>query len=109
MARRRLQVGRSGRRRTRIGGRCVSMFSIIASEYQDEKYLKRKEISCSDNCFELHTAPVMKTCMNISVTIWPKTVAGATLHSRSNCEFGLGLSRAYGSQEPKLDGPEVSR
>jgi len=83
------------------------MFSIIASEYQDEKYLKRKEISCSDNCFELHTAPVMKTCMNISVTIWPKTVAGATRHSRPNCE--LSLSRAYGGQEPTLDRPEVSR
>src|SRR2546422_1219000 len=56
----------------------------------------------------------MKTCMNISVTIWPMTpVAPATRHSRlsQGCEFSLSLSTSYKGQAPEtnLDNPEVSR
>jgi len=55
----------------------------------------------------------MKTCMNISATIWPTmTVAKATRLSRlsQGCVFGLGLSRGHRSDnyEANLDKPEVS-
>ncbi len=65
--------------------------------------------------FDVKTyARSMKTCMNITVTIWPTmSVAKATRHSRLNlgCAFSLGLSRSYRGQRPEasLDNLEVSR
>ena len=56
----------------------------------------------------------MKTCMNISATIWPTlSVAKATRHSwlKQGCVFSHRLSMSYGGYklETILDNPEVSR
>lgn len=56
----------------------------------------------------------MKTCMNISATIWPTlSVAKATRQNRLNpgCVFSHRLSMGYGGSnlEARLDHLEVSR
>ena len=56
----------------------------------------------------------MKTCMNISATIWPVlSVAKAIRHSWLNqgYMFNLGLSKSHAGYEPEisLDSLEVSR
>ena len=62
----------------------------------------------------MYYARSMKTCMNISVSIWPSaSVAKATrqaLTSRGHM-FRLGLSRAYCGQKPEgnWDRGKVSR
>lgn len=89
--------------------------SIDLSRYLNSKCTPLKNISGQDqgSCVR-YDARSMKTCMNISVSIWPVTpVAQATRHGRSSRGdmFSLGLSKAYCGQEPQpnLDRLKVSR